>query len=199
MRSLILLSIALPLVAADIAAIGPRDPVPDPPAPQALLSIRRVYVDKLGGGETSGQIRDLLITALQNSKLFVITENPDRADAILRGSAEDLVFTEKYSSGEGLSARTGADRTTSSSARTSRLGRFTGLTLSENESTHIEERKHEAMATVRLVNKDGDVVWSTTEESTGAKFRGASADVADKVAKRLALDVDRARKAQPLR
>jgi len=63
--------------------------------------------------------------------------------------------------------------------------------VGENESTKIKERKHEAMATVRLVNKDGDVMWSTTQESNGAKFRGASADVADKITKQLTADVER--------
>ena len=47
--------------------------------------------------------------------------------------------------------------------------------VGENESTSTKERKHEALATVRLVNKDGDVMWSTTQESNGAKFRGAEA------------------------
>jgi hypothetical protein len=46
------------------------------------------------------------------------------------------------------------------------------------------------MATVRLVNKEGDVIWSTTQESTGAKFKGASADVADKITKQLAADYE---------
>ena len=64
----------------------------------------------------------------------------------------------------------------------------------EHESTDIKERKHEALATVRLVNKDGDVLWSTTQESNGAKFRGASADVADKITRQLMADFDRLRK-----
>jgi len=50
------------------------------------------------------------------------------------------------------------------------------------------------MATVRLVNKDGDVIWSTTQESLGGKFRGASADVADKVMRQLIADVEKAKK-----
>jgi hypothetical protein len=49
------------------------------------------------------------------------------------------------------------------------------------------------MASVRLVNKEGDVVWSTTQESTGAKFRGATADVADKITRQLLGDVERLR------
>jgi len=46
---------------------------------------------------------------------------------------------------------------------------------------------------LRLVNKDGDVIWSMTQESLGGKFLGAAADVADKIAKKLAADVRKAR------
>ena len=47
---------------------------------------------------------------------------------------------------------------------------------------------------MRLVNKDGDVIWFTTQESLGAKFRGASADVAEKITAKLKEDFERARK-----
>ena len=66
--------------------------------------------------------------------------------------------------------------------------------MGDRESTAVRERKHEALATVRLVNKDGDVIWSTTQESTGAKFRGASADVADRITRQLLADIQRLRK-----
>ena len=45
---------------------------------------------------------------------------------------------------------------------------------------------------MRLVSSDGDVIWSTTQESRGAKFKGASADVADKIVKQLLHDLDKA-------
>jgi hypothetical protein len=63
-----------------------------------------------------------------------------------------------------------------------------------DDSHHIKERKHEAYAAVRLCNKDGDVLWSTTQESLGAKFRGASADVAARIAHQLTLDYEKERK-----
>jgi hypothetical protein len=47
------------------------------------------------------------------------------------------------------------------------------------------------------VNKDGDVIWSTTQESLGGKFRGASADVADKITRQLTADYERARRPKP--
>ena len=166
--------------------------------------VKRVYVDRLTGGETAAQMRDLIISSLQGSKLFVVTENAERADAFLRGAAEDLVYTDNFQSSEGVSARVGgAERDASSSGSrfnggggsvSRSVARSLSAGVGENESTNIHERKHEAMATVRLVNKDGDVMWSTTQESNGAKFRGASADVADKITRQLTADLERLRK-----
>ena len=83
---------------------------------------------------------------------------------------------------------------TTASGRGSRAGPYAGVSIGENESKRTAERKHEASVSVRLVNKDGDVIWSTTQESLGGKFRGASADVADKVMKKLIEDMEKARK-----
>ncbi|MGH9657347.1 MAG: hypothetical protein ACRD96_02325 [Bryobacteraceae bacterium] len=158
-----------------------------------ILQLRRVYVDRLTGGDTAMQMRDLLITSLQNSGLFILTENLERADAVLRGAAEDLVYTEVHSSSEGANARAGFS--TGRSTRTE--GRVSGsVGVGDHESSRSEDRRHEAMATVRLVNKDGDVIWSTTQESRGAKFRGASTDVAEKITRRLVEDYERIKKGQ---
>lgn len=160
-----------------------------------LLDVRRVYVDRLSGGETAGQIRDMIISSLQAAKLFILTENQDRADAVLRGSGEDLVFTDTYSSSESLNARasagTGSDPDRTSTDRRSRSG---AVSVGDQESTRIAERKHEATAAVRLVSKEGDVLWSTTQESLGAKFRGASADVAEKITRQLLRDYESAKR-----
>jgi hypothetical protein len=164
----------------------------------ALLEIRRVHVERMGGGETAMHIRDMVIGSLQRSGLFQVTENPERADAFLRGSAEDLVFTDTFQSSESLQARVSSGLPdyadgASSSRSTSRGRRTASASVGENESVRIAERKHEAAAAVRLVNKDGDVIWSTTQESLGAKFRGASADVAEKIVRQLTEDFRKAR------
>jgi hypothetical protein len=158
-----------------------------------LLGIRRICVDRLTGGETAAQIRDMIISSLQGANLYVITENPERADAFLRGSAEDLVFTDTFSSSEGINVHaslSGSDRRDSSNRRSGSASAGAG----ENESLRTAERKHESTASVRLVNKDGDVIWSTIQESKGGKFRGASADVADRITRQLLGDYERARK-----
>jgi hypothetical protein len=69
-----------------------------------------------------------------------------------------------------------------------------GAGVSDSESVRIQERKHEASASVRIVARDGDVLWSTTQESQGAKFRSASADVADKITRQLLADLERIRR-----
>jgi len=167
-----------------------------------LLALRRVYVDRFSGGETAAQIRDMVINGLQGSKLFVITENQEKADAILRGSGEDLVFNETHSSSDNVNVHSSmstsqSDEDTALRGGTrsyDRTGKSMGLGAGESESSRSVERRHEANAAVRLVNKDGDVIWSTTQESMGARFRGASSDVADKITRRLTEDYERAKK-----
>ena len=162
-----------------------------------VLKVRRVCVEPLTGGETAAHIRNMIISSLQRAGLFVITENEERADALLRGSAEDLVFTDTYQTSDGVDGRIsiGVSRSRPGATRsTERQGFSLGGGAGDHESTRIAERKHEASATVRLVSKDGDVIWATTQESLGGKFRGASADVADKITRQLMDDYDRARK-----
>lgn len=159
-----------------------------------LLEIRRVFVERLSGGETAVQMRDMIISSLQRARLFVVTENPERADAVLKGSAEDLVFTDSYQSSDRIDARATVNNPLSSSSSSSSRRNYASVGVGDSESANIHQRKHEAVAAVRLVNKDGDVIWSTTQESLGAKFKGSSADVADKITKQLQADYERARK-----
>jgi hypothetical protein len=165
------------------------------PGVTTLVGVRRIYVGQLTGGIPADALRDLIIASLNSTKLFVLTDNEARADAVLKGAADDKTFTDSFDSYEGMSGRDALGK--SGSALTTKVGSVTGgSALSENESHHSRERKHEAYATVRLCNKDGDVLWSTTQESLGAKFRGAGADVAAKIAHQMILDYERARKAE---
>ena len=167
----------------------------EPSENDQLLCVKRVYVDKLDGDETALQMRDMIISALQQTRLFIVTENQDRADAYLRGSSEDLVFNESHSSSEGVNAHVQAS-SGSSAYKGGSLNKSLGGSVGETESSHSVERKHEASAAIRLVNKDGDVIWSCTQESQGSKFKGSMADVADKITRKLADDMLKARVAR---
>lgn len=162
---------------------------------ESLLDVRRIYVDKLSGGTQAEALRDLIISGLNSTKLFVLTDNEERADAVLKGAGDDNTFTDSFDTYEGNSGHDSLGK--SANAITSKIGAISGgSAISDNESHHTRERKHEAYASVRLCNKDGDVLWSTTQESLGAKFRGASADVAAKIAHQMLLDYERTRRAE---
>ena len=194
----ILVAASAALVADNIAPPAATPPVKhestiEEDSLRQLLGVRRIYVDRLTGGETAAQMRDLLLSSLESAKLFILTDNEQRADAFLRGGAEDLIFTDVHTSSDGVNAR--ANIGTSRNARTiGSQSANAGFGVGENESSHVEERKHESVAAVRLVNKEGDVIWSTTQESQGGKFRRASTDVADRITKKLVEDYERARK-----
>ncbi len=166
------------------------------PVPPNLARVRRIYVEPLGGGHESDQMRDMIIAALQNSKLFLITDNSDRADATLRGSSDDKIFDDEHSTSDsiGLHATSGGgSSSTSMYGSGSSSHENTGAGITDSESSHFKERRHEASASIRLVDMYGDVIWSTTQESSGGKFRGAMADVADKIARQLMDDTRKAR------
>jgi hypothetical protein len=170
----------------------------EPEATPNLARVRRIYVERLGGGSDSDQMRDMIIAALQNSKLFMITDNVDRADATLRGSSDDKIFTDEHNSSESIGLHTTSGSGSSDNNATG-IGTSTrqnsGVGITDSETSHMKERRHETSASIRLIDINGDVIWSTTQESAGGKFRGAMADVADKVARQLADDTRKARAA----
>lgn len=177
--------------AAALAGAPQQLKAPPQPSVETLLDVKRVYVDQLTGGVRADALRELIISSLQGTKLFILTDNPDRADATLKGAGDDNTFTDIFDSQQNANVHESAGSSVYSRAGGARYA----VGASDNESHHIVERRHEAYAAVRLCNRDGDVLWSTTQESLGAKFRGASADVAAKVARQLTADFERARRA----
>ena len=161
--------------------------------PESLVQVKRIFVAELAGGPQADALRELIIASLDSTKLFVLTDNPDRADAILKGAADDQTFTDTFDSAESVGSNRNAGKSGSGGYRSAAGGLVLGMSAADSDSHHIKERKHEAYAAVRLCNRDGDVLWSTTQESLGAKFRSASADVAAKIARQISLDMDRVR------
>jgi hypothetical protein len=184
--------------------IKPAEAAEDLPPEQETLvefaKVRRIYVDILTGGESALRIRDLLMSRIQSTKLFIVTEDEEKADAVLKGAGGDNIFTDLFQSSDSINAHSqislptiGNNNNYNSSTNTRYSDRITSsIGAGESENHRIEERKHEAIATVRLVGKDGDVIWSATEESLGAKFMGASVDVVDRITKKLAADYRKA-------
>lgn len=155
-----------------------------------LSGVRRLYVEELVG-EGAHAIRDLLAAAIHSRGLFVLVEDPAIADAYVRGSAEDLIYADYLRYRSGINVRGAA----SSSQRESEESNFGSASfgVGDSEDTDRRERKHEALAAVRIVLNNGEVVWAAARESSGAKFRGAAADVAHGVADELEAAVAKAR------
>lgn len=154
----------------------------DPEIATQFLRVHRICVESFGTDPASVELQAMVINALSESKRFAITENSDesgkcneaKADAVLKGVSVQRAHEEVHSSSEGTSISTHR-----SSA---------GI----NESSHSTELIDEARLAVRLVMREtGDVIWSTTQESKGAKYKGANADAADKVVKQLLRDLDK--------
>ena len=156
-----------------------------------LLGVRTLYVEDLEG-DGAAAIRDMLIGAIHSAGLFVLTEDREGADAYLRGSAEDLIFSEYDRYRNGINVRGSARASERQDGESSSSGTSFGIGETDEASRRI--RKHEATAAVRIVLANGEVIWSSTQESQGAKYRGAAADVAAKVAEELEKAVERARK-----
>lgn len=188
------------LAPAVLLAAGPAQSAKPGAGPTVtqLTQVQRIYVEPLTGSAAAQALRELIIASINSTKLFVLTDNPDRADAVLKGAADDKAFEDTFDTDTSMGGRTGAGiyglagRSTKSAG-----GGYGAESTSERESHRIKERKHEAYATVRLCNNVGDVIWSTTQESLGAKFRGASADVATKIARQLTIDFDAGRQPAP--
>src|SRR5579875_3443558 len=113
-------------------------------ADSELLHVKRIYVAQLVGGTQADVLRELIIASLDSTKLFILTDNEARADAILKGAADDHTFTDTFDSDESLNSRENGGKS-SSGNQYSRSGGFSaGLSIGDNESHHIKERKHEA-------------------------------------------------------
>ena len=180
------------------AAAVQATPTPNKDAdadPAALLKVKRIFVDSFGDDAISKELQSMIVSALVASKRFKVTENRERADAILKGVALEKTSQELHAYGESTAVGTasggshgeisGANGTVSGS----HSGGFIAQHMGTSDSSVNTETINDARVAVRLVNPDGDVIWTSTQESKGGKYKGASADAADRCIKQLLKDV----------
>jgi len=141
--------------------------------PAALLKVKRIFVDSFGDDAIAREVQSMIVSSLVATSEFKVTENRERADAILKGVAIEKTSQElhAYSEGTAVAGRNGGAAVKDSSANT--------------------ETVQDAKIAVRLVDLNGDVIWTSTQESKGAKYKGSSADAADKCIKQLLHDVEK--------
>ena len=152
-----------------------------------LARAKRIYVESFGDDRISKTLQAMLVDSFTSTKRFIITENRDRADLILKGSALEKTSQELHALGSGTTVVAGSGHENSNGS-----GSFSARGSGIEDAQTSTETINDARIAVRLVSPDGDVVWSTTQESKGAKYKGAIADCADKVAKQLLRDIEKA-------
>jgi curli biogenesis system outer membrane secretion channel CsgG len=181
--------------------VRPDKPKLADPEPDFLLKVKRIYVDSFGDDTISKQLQSMIVSSLVKSKRFRVTENKDRADAILKGVALEKTSQEVHAFGESTTVAgaagaqhgevSGSIVNGNGTVSGSSSGGFSAHHLATDDSSLNTETINDARVAVRLITPDGDVVWTCTQESKGAKYVGASADVADKCVKQLLRDVEK--------
>ena len=161
-----------------------------------LVRLKRIYVESFGEDKQSKVLHAMVVNSLVASKRFIVTENRESADAVLKGSAIEKTSQELHASGDSTSVAAAAGGVSGSRTKThSRVdGGFGALAAGIEDSEASTETIDRAAVAVRLVDANGDLLWATTQESKGAKYKGASADAADKVVKQLLRDVEKLEK-----
>ncbi len=167
--------------------------------PMALLKVKRIYVDNFGEDIVSKELQSMIVSSLVSTKRFKVTENRERADAVLKGVALEKSSQELHAFGESTSVGgaaggshgelSGTVVNGNGSVSGSSSGGFVARHMGTSDSSVNTETVDRARISIRLVNPDGDVIWTTTQESKGAKYKGASADVADLCVKQLLRDI----------
>lgn len=163
--------------------------LPKPVGISTLKQVKRLFVDSFGTDPVANQIQAMVIAQLLQSDKFVVTENRDKADAILKGAGVEKTSVESHSYESGTAAGHASGGYSGSIYGSS--GGFSSAGAAINDAYTSSATVNDARVSVRLVNQDGDVIWATSQESKGAKYKGAGADVADKVVKQLIRDMEK--------
>jgi curli biogenesis system outer membrane secretion channel CsgG len=199
------LAVAIPLVIPLYARSQVSSQPQTAPSPSStdqelagkLAKVKRIYVESFGDDLLSKQAQAMVIDALTKTHRFIVTEKKENADAILKGtglekSSQELHATSEATSvGGAAGSHSGSISGNNGSVSGSSSGGFVARSAGIADSQASTETVNDARMAVRLVSSDGDVLWSTTQESKGAKYKGASADVAEKVVKQLMWDLEK--------
>jgi hypothetical protein len=166
-------------------------PHDEPQIDPRILEVKRICVD-FGDDALGRQVKEMVIAKLFEARRFSLTEKcepPDFTGSKLRGSVSERADHTYRSESEGVGfggvAGARADFGT---------GAVAGVTGNAHESLSSSEVKQSAVVTLRIVDKDGEIIWAISQESTGGKTKGAIGDAAERAIRRLLRDIERAEK-----
>jgi len=206
--SMCMVSVALALlVLLPDVAVGQQKPEPqangapavaaaEPATNPRLLEIKYICVERFGNDPLGVQAQEMVIARLFEAKRFRLTENCEKADFLLKGSITERSDRTTRSESEGLGfTSAGSARVTTGSGQ-NRESTAASSTARGNdyESLSSSEVKVQAAVTLRVVDREGEILWAASLESTGGKSKGAIADAAERAVKRLLRDIERAEK-----
>lgn len=175
----------------------PKEAPPvEPAANPRLQQVKRVCVQNFGDDVLGVQAREMVIARLFESKRFSLTENCEKAEFVLKGAVterNDRAFRQE-SEGVGFGASvSGADSSGSGAGRTG-TSASASARGDVRETLASSENKQHAAVTMRLVDKDGEILWAASLESTGGKTKGAIGDAAERAVRKFLRDLERAEK-----
>jgi hypothetical protein len=195
------------LMAAGAPAQSPpaaTAPVTAAEAPDLRLAkVKRVCVQAMGTDALGIQVQEMVIARLFQTRKFSLTENCEKADFVLKGSVTERSEHSSRSESEGIGFGRGASGSSASSSRgggvTSSSSSSGSAQLSGNayENLSSSEVKQEAAVTLRIVDKDGEIIWATSQESAEGKSKGAIGLAAEQAVRRLLKDILLAEKRLP--
>jgi hypothetical protein len=165
------------------------------PQPIQLFQVKRVCVAKLNGDERfAAQVQDMLISSLFTTRHFAVTDNCERADAVFKGTAAENKerLSRLEDEGIGFGKRAGAASGSWNRSGGSVSAGSVGVAGVAGETLASSSEKTNATVALRLVTEDGEVLWATTEESTGNRIKGPAADLADRAVRSLMGELEKA-------
>lgn len=169
-------------------AVAQSEAVPDF---KELLLVKRVCVDKIAADDNADAVvREMLFAGLYAMKRFVVTENCDKAEAVVKGAvlerSENRVRGESEGTDFGKAVGFASATSTGGSAGMGAIGGGSGTALFSAET------KSSASLTLRIVDKEGTIIWAHTQDSPGGKTKGAISDAVDRALRQLTRDFERA-------
>lgn len=151
-----------------------------------LAAIKRLCVEKFSGEPAEGtRARELAIASLFAARRFALNENCAKADAVLKGAVSLEREHRVRSESEGLdfSASVSGSEDSSRSATSARGG--------TSERLFSAEGVFHASVTLRIVDKEGEILWAHTEESKDGKVKSSLAQAVDRAVKQLLREIEK--------
>jgi len=165
-------------------------------SPVRLLGIKKLCVDKFVGEESlAAQAREMVIAGLFASNQFVLTENCEKADAMLKGAVFESKEQRVRAEGESMEFGKAVGAASASlGSGTAAIGAAKG---GSSETLVSAETLSQASVVLRIVDNGGEIIWAHTEDAKGGKVKSATALALDRAIKRLLREIEKNRRAKP--